>query len=140
VAWSEPARLPNGLKTGLAIIDKRRLSPNEAAVMHVVGEVRGRTALIIDDLVDTGGTLVKAAQALKDAGAVRVLAAAAHGVLAGPAIQRLMQSPVEELVITNSIPLNGKTCPRLTVLSVAPILGEAIRRIHDERSISELFI
>ncbi|HRY29473.1 MAG TPA: ribose-phosphate pyrophosphokinase [Elusimicrobiota bacterium] len=128
------------LKTGLAIIDKRRLSPHEAAVMHVVGEVRGRVALIIDDLVDTAGTLVKAAQALKDSGATRVLAAAAHGVLAGPAIERLNASPVEELVITNSIPLDGKSTERLKVLSVAPILGEAIKRIHDERSISELFV
>jgi ribose-phosphate pyrophosphokinase len=128
------------LKTGLAIIDKRRLSPHEAAVMHVVGEVNGKVCLIIDDLVDTGGTLVKAAQALKDAGAVRVFAAAAHGILAGPAIERLDASPVEELVITNSVPLNGKTSAKLKTLSVAPLLTEAIRRIHDERSISELFI
>ncbi|MBI4395640.1 MAG: ribose-phosphate diphosphokinase, partial [Elusimicrobia bacterium] len=128
------------LSTGLAIIDKRRLSPHEAAVMHVVGEVKGKIALIIDDLVDTAGTLVKAAQALKDAGALRVMAAAAHGVLAGPAIERINASPVEELVITNSIPLGGKSSAKVKVLSVAVLLAEAIRRIHQEESISELFV
>ncbi len=128
------------LESGLAIIDKRRISPREANVMHVVGDVKGKVALIIDDLVDTGGTLVKAAQALVDAGATRVLAAAAHGVLAGPAIDRLNASPVEELVITNSIPLNQKDPSKIRVLSVAPLLAEAIQRIHVERSISELFV
>jgi ribose-phosphate pyrophosphokinase len=128
------------LESGLAIIDKRRLSPHEAAVMHVVGEVKGKIALIIDDLVDTGGTLVKAAQALKEAGAVKVFAAAAHGVLAGPAIERLNASPVEELVITNTIPLNGKSSKKIKVLSVASLLAQAIKRIHDEESISELFV
>ena len=128
------------LESGLAIIDKRRISPREANVMHVVGDVKGKVALIIDDLVDTGGTLVKAAQALVDAGATRVLAAAAHGVLAGPAIDRLNASPVEELVITNSIPLNQKDATKIRVLSVAPLLAEAIQRIHVERSISELFV
>ena len=96
--------------------------------------------LIIDDLVDTGGTLVKAAQALKDAGAIHVSAAAAHGVLAGPAIDRLNASPVEELVITNSIPLNHKDDRKIKVLSVASLLAEAIQRIHSEQSISEMFI
>ncbi|MGQ0645320.1 MAG: ribose-phosphate diphosphokinase [Elusimicrobiota bacterium] len=128
------------LKTGLAVIDKRRLSPHEAAVMNVIGDVKGKTALIIDDIVDTGGTLVKGAEALKKAGAARVLAAAAHGILAGPALDRLNDSPVEELVITNTIPLDGKESRRIKVLSVAPILGEAIRRIHDEKSVSELFV
>jgi ribose-phosphate pyrophosphokinase len=128
------------LKTGLAVIDKRRLSPHEAAVMNVIGDVRGKTALIIDDLVDTAGTLVKAAEALKKSGASRVLAAAAHGILAGPALERIQASPVEELVITNSIPLNGAGLDRIKVLSVAPLLGEAIRRIHDEKSVSELFV
>jgi ribose-phosphate pyrophosphokinase len=128
------------LETGLAIIDKRRLSPNEAAVMHVIGDVKGKNALIIDDLVDTGGTLVKAAQALKDAGAVKISAAAAHGVLAGPAIDRLNASPVDELVITNSIPLGHKDDRKIKVLSVAPLLAEAIQRIHGEKSISEMFV
>jgi ribose-phosphate pyrophosphokinase len=127
------------LESGLAIIDKRRISPREANVMHVVGDVKGKVALIIDDLVDTGGTLVKAAQALSDSGATRVLAAAAHGVLAGPAIERLNASPVEELVITNSIPLNHKDARKIRVLSVGPLLAEAIERIHVERSISEMF-
>ncbi len=127
------------LESGLAIIDKRRISPREANVMHVVGDVKGKVALIIDDLVDTGGTLVKAAQALSDGGATRVLAAAAQGVLAGPAIERLNASPVEELVITNSIPLNHKDARKIRVLSVAPLLAEAIQRIHVERSISEMF-
>jgi ribose-phosphate pyrophosphokinase len=128
------------LDSGLAIIDKRRLSPREAAVEHVVGDVKGKIALIIDDLVDTGGTLVKAAQALKDAGATKILAAAAHGVLAGPAVERLNASVVEELVITNSIPLHDKDARKIRVLSVAPLLAEAIQRIHQERSIRELFV
>ena len=128
------------MESGLAIIDKRRISPHEANVMHVIGDVRGKVALIIDDLVDTGGTLAKAAQALKDAGATQILAAAAHGVLAGPAIERLNASPVEELVITNSIPLLHKDARKIRVLSVAPLLAEAIQRIHQERSISELFV
>lgn len=128
------------LRTGLAIIDKRRVSPHEAAMTHVVGDVKGKICLIIDDMVDTAGTLVKAAQALKKNGATRVLAAAAHGVLAGPAIERINNSEVEELVITNSIPLNGKSSDRLRVLSVAPILGEAIKRIHNDQSVSQLFV
>jgi ribose-phosphate pyrophosphokinase len=129
------------LDCNLAIIDKRRLSPNEAAVMHVVGEVKGKIAIIIDDMVDTGGTLVKSAQALHDSGAVKIMAAASHGVLAGPAVERLANSPLEELVITNSIPLNGqaKSLGKIRVLSVAHLLAEAIQRIHEERSISELF-
>ncbi len=128
------------LESGLAIIDKRRLSPREAAVMHVVGDVKDKIALIIDDLVDTGGTLVKAAQALKESGAVRIFAAAAHGVLAGPALERLNASPVEELVITDSIPLSHKDAKKIHVLSIAPLLADAIARIHGERSISELFL
>jgi ribose-phosphate pyrophosphokinase len=129
------------LDCNLAIIDKRRLSPNEAAVMHVVGDVKGKIALIVDDMVDTAGTLVKSAQALKDSGAIRILATASHGILAGPAMERLAASPVEELIITNSVPLNGKAkqTDKVKVLSVASLLGEAIRRIHEERSISELF-
>jgi ribose-phosphate pyrophosphokinase len=109
--------------------------------MHVIGDVRGKTAVIVDDMVDTGGTLVKAAQALKGAGAVKVLAAASHGVLAGPAIQRLNDSPVEELIITNSIPSSGKErqTRKIRVLSIARLLSEAILRIHEDRSISELF-
>jgi ribose-phosphate pyrophosphokinase len=129
------------LDCSLAIIDKRRLSPNEAAVMHVVGDVKGKTAVIIDDMVDTAGTLVKSATALKEAGAVKIMAATTHGVLAGPAIERLDASPIEELIVTNSIPLNGKSrkTGKIHVLSIAHLLAEAISRIHEERSISELF-
>lgn len=128
------------LKCGLAIIDKRRTSPSEAAVMHVIGQVKGKVALIIDDLVDTAGTLVKAAQALKEAGATQILAGAAHGVLASPAIERLEQSVIDQLVITNSILMGNRSSKKITVLSVAGILGEAIKRIHEERSVSELFV
>jgi ribose-phosphate pyrophosphokinase len=127
------------LETGLAIIDKRRISPHEAVMTHVVGDVKGKVALIIDDLVDTAGTLVKAAEALKAAGATEVHAAAAHGILAGPAVERINGSELKELVITNSIAL-AVQCDRIKVLSVSPILGEAIRRIHDAKSVSELFI
>jgi ribose-phosphate pyrophosphokinase len=128
------------LKSGLAVIDKRRTSPTEASVMHVIGDVKGKTAILIDDLVDTAGTLVKAAQAIKEAGAVRILAGAAHGVLAGPAVERIEQSCIENLVITNSIPLGSRPSRKITVLSIAGILGEAIKRIHHERSVSELFV
>lgn len=124
----------------LAIIDKRRTSSTETDVMHVVGEVGGKTCLIIDDLVDTAGTLVKSANALKHNGARTVYAAAAHGVLAGPAIERIEKSPIVELVITDSISLNGKKSGKIKVLSVAPLLGEAIRRIHEEKTVSGLFV
>ena len=129
------------LECSLAIVDKRRLSPQEAAVMHVVGDVKGKIAVIVDDMVDTAGTLAKSAAALKSSGAVRVLAVTSHGVLAGPAIERLNDSPIEELIITNSVPLNGKDklTKKIRVLSIASLLGDAIRRIHEDRSISELF-
>jgi ribose-phosphate pyrophosphokinase len=128
------------LDSDLAIIDKRRTSATETDVMHVVGEVRGKTCLIIDDLVDTAGTLVKSANALKSNGARTVYAAAAHGVLAGPAVERIEKSPLVELVITDSIALNGKKSSKIKVLSVAPLLGEAIRRIHEEKTVSGLFV
>lgn len=124
----------------LAIIDKRRTSPTDADVMHVVGDVSGKVALIIDDLVDTAGTLVKGCKALKQAGAKRVFAAAAHGVLAGPALERIEDSPLEELIITDSIALNGKKSKKIRVLSVASLLSEAITRIHEERTVSALFV
>ncbi len=128
------------LNYDLAIIDKRRTSPTDADIMHVVGEVEGRTALIYDDMVDTAGTLCKAAKALMGVGAKEVWAAAAHGVLAGPAIERIESSPIKELVITDSISANGKKSDKVKYLSVAPLLGDAINRIHDERSISALFV
>lgn len=129
------------LKSDIAIIDKRRLSPKDASVMNVVGDVKGKTALITDDLVDTAGTLVKASEALLNSGAVDVYACCTHGILAGPAMERLKSSKILELVITNSIPLDSKiNSQSIKILSVAPILAEAIKRIHDEHSISEMFI
>jgi ribose-phosphate pyrophosphokinase len=125
----------------LVIVDKRRPHPNEASVMNVIGEVKGKTCIIIDDLVDTAGTLTKVADAIKEKEAVRVLAAATHGVLSGQAKQRVQNSALEELVITDTIPLS-KEGPneKIVVLSVAPILAEAIKRISNDESISTLFL
>ena len=129
------------LHAGLAIIDKRRDGPNVAVFMHLIGDVRGKDAVIIDDMIDTAGTLVQAADALKREGARRILACGVHPVLSGPAIARLEGAPLEEVIVTNSIPLGkDKLLPKITVLSVAPLLAEAIRRIHDEESVSTLFV
>ncbi len=129
------------LKAGLAIIDKRRDGPNVAVFMHLIGDVRGKDAVIIDDMIDTAGTLIQAVEALEREGARRIIACGVHPVLSGPAVDRIRSSPLEELVITNSIPVPGqKRLARVTVLSVAPLLGEAIRRIHDEESVSTLFV
>jgi len=126
---------------GLAIIDKRGEGPNQAAAMHLIGEVRGRDAVVIDDMVDTAGTLIQAVSALSREGARRILACGVHAVLSGPALERIAASPLEEVVVTNSIPVSpAKRAARVTVLSVAPLLGEAIRRIHDEESVSTLFV
>jgi ribose-phosphate pyrophosphokinase len=127
------------LKAGLAIIDKRREAPNVAQVMHLIGEVEGKDAVVIDDMIDTAGTLVQAVGALDREGARRILACGVHPVLSGPAMDRLMASPLEEVVVTNSIPVERRGS-QITVLSVAPLLGEAIRRIHDEESVSTLFV
>jgi ribose-phosphate pyrophosphokinase len=129
------------LKATLAIIDKRRDTPNECAVMNIIGDVKGKTAIILDDMIDTAGTLTQAAEVVKRNGATRVVAAASHGVLSGPAISRLEESCLEEVIITNSLPLNEKSekCSKITVLSVARLLGEAIKRIHHGDSISSLF-
>jgi ribose-phosphate pyrophosphokinase len=125
----------------IAIIDKRRVAPNVAEVMNLIGSVEGKTAVIVDDIVDTAGTLCQAADALLAKGATRVCACATHGVLSGPAIERLMGSRIEELAVTNTIPLGEKSsCPKLKVLSVAPLLGEAIKRIHFHDSVSSLFV
>lgn len=126
----------------LAIIDKRRTGPNVAEVMHIVGDVEGKTAIIVDDMVDTAGTLTQAAKALADNGAKKVCASCTHAVLSDPAIERITESALEELVVTNTIPLrdDAKNCKKIKVLSVAPILGEAIRRIHSDDSVSSLFI
>ena len=129
------------LQAQLAIIDKRREGPNNAHVMNIIGEVEGRSALLLDDMIDTGGTIVQAAQACTDKGARIVWAGCTHAVLSGPALERLQDSCLTEVVVTNTIPLNGKEqrCPKLRVLSVAPLLGEAITRIHEEESVSSLF-
>ncbi len=129
------------LQANLAIIDKRREGPNNAQIMNIIGDVDGRDALLLDDMIDTAGTIIQAAQACKDKGARRVWAGCTHAVLSGPALERLQQSCLDEVVVTNTIPLNGKekTCPKLRVLSVAPLLGEAISRIHGEESVSSLF-
>ena len=130
------------LGASIAIIDKRRDAPNVSHVMNVVGDVDGFDAIIIDDLVDTAGTITQAAAALKAKGARRVLSACSHAVLSGPAIQRISDSVLDELVVTNTIALNNKPeqCNKLKVLSVAPLLGEAIVRIHKGTSVSSLFL
>jgi ribose-phosphate pyrophosphokinase len=129
------------MDAGLAIIDKRRDKPGSAVAMHLIGDVRDRDAVVIDDMIDTAGTLVQAVSAVQRGGARRILACGVHPVLSGPAIDRLDAVPLEEVVVTNSIPVgDSKRKPWLTVLSVAPLLGEAIRRIHDEESVSTLFI
>jgi ribose-phosphate pyrophosphokinase len=130
------------LDAELAIIDKRRSDDGTAEVMNVVGDVTGRTCIIQDDIIDTAGTIVKAATALKENGAERVLACAVHGVLSGPAIDRLEAAPIDQIIITNTIPLNGERarCTKIKVLSVARLLGQAIRSIHEETSVSSLFV
>ncbi len=129
------------LKAGLAIIDKRREGNNVAVFMHLIGEVKGKDVVVIDDMIDTAGTLIQAVEAVKREGARRVLACGVHPVLSGLAISRIADSELEELIITNSIPLPPeKRLPKTHVLSVAPLLAEAIRRIHDEESVSTLFV
>jgi ribose-phosphate pyrophosphokinase len=129
------------LNSPIAIIDKRRVGPNVAEVMNIIGEVDGRTTILLDDMVDTAGTLVQSADALTRKGAKRVFALATHPVLSGPAIERLEHSPIEELVVTNTIPLGAKaSCKKIRTLSVAGLLGEAIKRIHFQDSVSSLFV
>jgi ribose-phosphate pyrophosphokinase len=126
----------------LAIVDKRRTAPNVAEVMNIIGEVEGRDALILDDMIDTGGTLIQAARAIRAKGARRVLASASHAVFSGKAIERLQDPALEEVVVTNTIPLAPEflALEKVTVLSVAELLGEAIRRIHEDSSVSSLFL
>jgi ribose-phosphate pyrophosphokinase len=130
------------LDAELAIIDKRRSDDGTAEVMNVVGDVKGRTCIIQDDLIDTAGTITKAAVALKENGAARVLACAVHGVLSGQAIDRIEKSPIDKLIVTNTVPLSpaGQACAKIVVLSVARLLGQAIKNIHDETSVSSLFV
>ena len=130
------------IDAALAIVDKRRTDMNVAEVMHVIGDVKGRTCLIIDDIIDTAGTLVKTAEALVNAGAVKVYACASHPVLSGPAIERISKSKLEEVVVTNTIPLTAaaQAEPKIKVLSIAGLLGRTIQSIHEETSVSSLFI
>ena len=130
------------LDADLAIIDKRRSEDGHAEVMHVVGEVKDRVCIIQDDIVDTAGTLQQSSQALRENGAARVLACAVHGVLSGPALQRIEQSALEQLIVTNTIPLREELTKssKVHVLSVAPLLGRAIQSIHQETSVSSLFV
>jgi ribose-phosphate pyrophosphokinase len=128
------------LSASLAIVDKRRNSPEETEVMHILGEVKGKPCLLVDDLIATGSSLVEAAQALKSAGAISIAACVTHPVLSGPARSRIAGSCLEELMVTDTIPLtDANRHPKIRVLSVAPLLSEAIQRIHYEQSISVLF-
>ncbi|KJR43035.1 ribose-phosphate pyrophosphokinase [Candidatus Magnetoovum chiemensis] len=130
------------LFTPLAIIDKRREVANECEVVNVIGDVKGKNVILIDDLIDTAGTITQGAKMLKDYGAKKVYAACSHAVLSGPAIERLNSSVIEEVITTNTIPINSKqeSCGKIKVLSIAYLLGESIKRIHDESSISSLFV
>jgi ribose-phosphate pyrophosphokinase len=130
------------LNAELAVIDKRRTDDGTAEVMNVIGDVSGRTCIIQDDIIDTAGTITKAAAALKANGADRIFACAVHGVLSGPAIERIERSPIDQLIVTNTIPLTGDKakCEKIKVLSVARLLGQAIKSIHEETSVSSLFV
>jgi ribose-phosphate pyrophosphokinase len=126
----------------LAIVDKRRIDVNVSEVMHLIGDVKGRPALVIDDIIDTAGTLVKTAEALLDQGATKVYAACTHPVLSGPAVERIANSQIEEVVVADSVPLSeaARKLGKIKALSVAPLLARGIQSIHEETSISELFI
>lgn len=130
------------LNASLAIIDKRREAPNVAEAMNIIGDIKGKTVIIVDDMVDTGGTLVQAARALIQNGATRVYACCTHPVLSGDAMKRIKESPIESLVVTNTIPLGQKSseCSKIEVISVAEILGEAIKRVYLSKSVSSLFV
>ncbi len=130
------------LNSSLAIIDKRRESPNQAEVMNIIGDVQDKHALLFDDMIDTAGTIVQTAQTCMDNGALSAWAGSTHAVLSGPALERLQSSCLREVMVTNTIPLNGKDqqCPKLKTLTVAPLLGEAILRIHREESVTSLFV
>jgi ribose-phosphate pyrophosphokinase len=129
------------LGVGLAIIDKRRQGPNVAEVMHIIGDVKGQNAIILDDMVDTAGTLVKAAEALKDNGAKNIYGVLTHPVLSGPAVERINSSPIEEIQVSNTIPLSkeAESSKKIKVLSVSKLFGEAIKRVYRRKSVSELF-
>ncbi|MFQ5780592.1 MAG: ribose-phosphate diphosphokinase [Nitrospiria bacterium] len=130
------------MNVGLAIIDKRREGPNQTKIMNIIGEVGQRDILILDDMIDTAGTVAQAAAAIKAKGAGRICAGCTHAVLSGPALKRLNDAPIDEVVVTNTIPQKGKgdLYRKISVLSVASLLGEAIKRIHKETSVSSLFV
>ena len=130
------------LNSSLAIIDKRREGPNVSQVMNIIGDVSGMVAVLVDDMVDTGGTLVRGAYALMEKGAKTVYACCTHPVLSGQAVKLLMESPIEEMIITDTIPLNekAKACPKIRVFSISSLLAEAIRRIYEDESVSYLFV
>ncbi|MEE9841141.1 ribose-phosphate diphosphokinase [Listeria seeligeri] len=133
-------KMADRLKAPIAIIDKRRPRPNVAEVMNIVGNVEGKVCIIIDDIIDTAGTITLAAKALREAGATKVYACCSHPVLSGPAMKRIEESPIEKLVVTNSIALpEDKWIDKMEQLSVAPLLGEAIVRVHENASVSSLF-
>jgi len=133
--------LANRLGLPIAVIDKKRPAPTQAEVMNIIGDVKNMVAILIDDIIDTAGTIVLAAEALKDAGAIKVYACCSHPVFSGPAIERLNSAPIEEVIYTNSIPVGvAPEGVKFQVLSVAPLIGEAIIRINQERSVSELFV
>ncbi|NWF93130.1 MAG: ribose-phosphate pyrophosphokinase [Syntrophaceae bacterium] len=130
------------LNVSLAIIDKRRESPNISQVMNIIGEVEGLTAILVDDMVDTAGTLVRSAYALVEKGARKVFACCTHPVLSGQAVKIISESPIEEVIVTDTIPLSqeAKACPKIKVLSISNLLAEAIRRIYADESVSSLFV
>src|SRR5690625_4981045 len=133
-------RMADRLQAPLGIIDKRRPRPNVAEIMNIIGDVEGKTAILIDDIIDTAGTITLAADALRERGAKEVYACCTHPVLSGPAVERIQNSAIKELIITNTIPLaEEKRIDKLTQLSVAPLLAEAIIRIHELQSVSVLF-
>jgi ribose-phosphate pyrophosphokinase len=130
------------LNASLAIIDKRRDSPNVAQVMNIIGDVSGMSAVLVDDMVDTGGTLVRGAYALMEKGAKEVRACCTHPVLSGRAIEVIMESPIKEMIVTDTIPVKNeaKTCSKIKILSISSLLAEAIRRIYEDESVSDLFV
>lgn len=133
-------KLADYLHAPLAIIDKRRPEPNVSEVMNIIGDIKGKNAILIDDIIDTAGTIVMAANAMVEAGVKEVYACCTHPVLSGPAMERIEHSPIKEVVVTNTIPLrHPKVSSKIHVLSVGPLMGEAIIRIHEELSISKLF-
>src|SRR5262249_19289757 len=130
------------IDAALAIVDQRRVEMDVTEVMHVIGDVKGRTCLILDDIIDTAGTLVKTAEALRNAGALKVYACATHPVLSGPAVQRIGQSCLEQVIVTNTIPLSeaARKEPKIKVLSIAGLIARTIQSIHEETSVSSLFV